>query len=230
MPRCEHHYVWVMTSRMTIRAVQRLAVLLAVVVLAACADEVNTPADDGGPNEEGAVTTELFDGVVETDYGQFDLYWSRGYFGYDGSDDFFAGQVNGLVGSGDPGGVYINLARRSGGSSVRIVLHDVEPQLTEEWEDVVEVSTVVPEDAEPGWGTWAHESGGRLQIPPGTYRLRASARGRDAGRGDGEFADDVVDFYLLELWPAPAAEDLIVRIGSKDARYWHRQHGGSRSG
>ncbi len=188
-------------------------------------------ADDGGQTGEADVTTELFDGVVETDYGQFDLYWSSDYLGYDGSDDrYFAGQANGLVGSGDPGGVYVNLARRSGGSSVRIVLRDIEPQLTEEWEDIVEVSTIVPEDAQPGWGTWAGESGGRLEIPPGGYRLRVSARGRDAGRGDGEFANEVVDSYLLELWPAPAAEDQIVRTGSKDARYWHRQRGGPGSG
>ncbi|WP_159083797.1 hypothetical protein [Nocardioides terrigena] len=219
-----------MTTRGTIRAAQGLLALLTVIALVACGDEGNGVADDGRQTGKSDVSTELFDGVVETDYGQLDLYWSPDYLGYDGTDDrYFAGQVNGLVGAGDPGGVYVTLARRSGGSSVRIVLHDIEPQLTEEWEDVVEVSTVVPEDAQPGWGTWAQESGGQLAIPPGAYRIRVSARGRDAGRGDGEFADNVVDFYLLDLWPAPAAEDLIVRAGSKDARYWHRQRGGPRS-
>ncbi|HEY0645227.1 MAG TPA: hypothetical protein VGD39_17525, partial [Nocardioides sp.] len=78
------------------------------------------------------MTTELFDGVVDTDYGQLDLYWSPDYLGYDGSDDrYFAGQVNGLVGAGDPDGVYVNLARRSGGSSVRIVLRNTEPPVGE---------------------------------------------------------------------------------------------------
>lgn len=216
-----------MIVRGTTRAARHLLALLTILALVACSNETNV-ADDGGQSGESDVSTELLDGVVETDYGQFDLYWSPDYIGYDGSDDrYFAGQVNGLVGAGDPGGVYVTLARRSGGSSVRIVLHDIEPPLTEEWEDVVEVSTLVAEDAQPGWGTWAQESGGRLAIPPGDYRLRVSARGRDAGRGDGEFADDVVDFYLLELWPAPATEDLIVRSGSKDARYWHRQRGGA---
>ncbi|HEY3199067.1 MAG TPA: hypothetical protein VGK55_00885 [Actinomycetes bacterium] len=35
-----------------------------------------------------------------------------------------------------------------------------------------------------------------------------------AGAGD-EFADDVVDHYLLELWPAPLDHDAIVRVGSE---------------
>jgi hypothetical protein len=217
------------TGRGTTRAVKSLLVLAILLALVACGDEGNQAADDARQTGEADVTTELFDGVVETDYGQFDLCWSPDYLGYDGSDDrYFAGQVNGLVGSGDPGGVYLTLARRSGGSSVRIVLHDTEPQLDQDWEDVVEVSTTVPEDAQPGWGSWAGETGGRLAIPPATYRLRVSARGRDAGRGDGELAEGVVDFYLLDMWPAPVADDEIIRTGSDDARYWHRSRGSRR--
>ncbi|MBB5788041.1 hypothetical protein [Jiangella mangrovi] len=42
----------------------------------------------------------LFDGIVRTDYGQFDLTWSDD-LGFDGDfDRFFAGQVNGLAGAG----------------------------------------------------------------------------------------------------------------------------------
>jgi hypothetical protein len=180
----------------------------------------------------GTMATELFDRVVQTDYGQFDLGWASSedddYVGYDGSDDrVFAHQVNGLVGAGDPRGVYLTLARRSGGSSVRIVLHDSEPDLDDEWEDIVEVSAHLPDGAAPWWSTWAGEDGGALGIPPGTYRIRVGAKGRDAGRGDGEFADDVVDFYLIDMWPAPAQADAIVRVGSDDARYWHQARGTS---
>jgi hypothetical protein len=70
----------------------------------------------------------LLDDVVHTDYGQFDLVWSG--FGFDGDfDRFFRGQANGLVGAASGDGVYINLARRSGGSRVRIALADSEPPL-----------------------------------------------------------------------------------------------------
>ena len=168
------------------------------------------------------------DQVVETDYGQLDLGWGDGE-GFDGDTDrFFAGQVNGLVGAADPEGVYLVLARRSGGSQVRIEVHDTEPSLTDEWEDVVEVSITVPESAETiGWTTWAGEDGGVLKIPPGAYRVRVNARGRDAGAED-EFAEEVVDFYLLQLWPTPPRPDEIVRTTSADAAYWHDANGGRR--
>lgn len=170
----------------------------------------------------------LLDEVIQTDYGQFDVVWSEG-LGFDGDfDRFFAGQVNGLVGAASGEGVYLNLARRSGGSSMRIVLLDAAPPLDEAYEDVVEVSATVPADTEVSWMNWAGESQGELEgIAPGSYRLRVSARGRDAG-ADGEFADGVVDSYLVEIWPAAPALDSIVRVGSGEARYWHREVGGRR--
>ena len=170
----------------------------------------------------------MTEGVIDTDYGQLDLAWTD-EFGFDGdSDAHFARQVNGLAGAASGGGVYLTLARRSGGSQLAVVLHDSEPPLpADSWEDVVEVSTEVSADAEPRWTTWAGEDSGALSIPSGTYRVRVSARGRDAGR-DGEFADEVVDWYLVELWPAPHTADAIVRVGSADAAYWHNERGSRR--
>jgi hypothetical protein len=162
------------------------------------------------------------DEIVYTDYGQLDIVWSG--LGYEGDDDeFFRGQVNGLVGAANGGGVYLCLARRSGGSRVSVVQLDAAPPFPEqEFDDVVEVSVDAPDGAAVRWVSWAGETSGSLAgIPTGTLRLRASARGRDTGR-DGEFADGVVDEYLLELWPATHAEDAIPRIGSEDARYWHQ--------
>jgi len=86
------------------------------------------------------------DEVVHTDHGQFDLLWQDGA-GFDGDfDRFFHGQVNGLVGAADSGGVYLNLARRSGGSRVILQLFDAEPPLpTDRYEDVVAVTLSVPD-------------------------------------------------------------------------------------
>lgn len=171
------------------------------------------------------------DEVVYTDYGQFDLMWGDGERSFNGDwDRCFAGQVNGLAGSAHRGGVYLNLARRSGGSPVRIVLADEAPADPDEsWEDVVEVSIVVRPGEGMRWSSWAGESGGPLEgIAPGTYRLRVNARGRDAARGDGEFADGLVDAYLLQLWPAPSELDAILRVGSRDAEQWHREVGSRR--
>lgn len=168
----------------------------------------------------------LFDEVVRTDYGQFDLVWSG--VGFDGDfDRFFRGQTNGLVGASSGEGVYINLARRSGGSRVRIALTDSEPSTPgSDYGDVVEVSIQVPAGAVVRWSSWAGESSGALDgITAGAYRVRVSASGRDAGRAD-EFAEGVVDEYRVDLWPAPLAGDAVVRVGSDDARYWHSQVGG----
>ena len=174
------------------------------------------------------MTRVLFDGVVHTDYGQLDLLWGQGV-GFDGDlDRWFAGQVNGLVGAAPGDGLYLNLARRSGGSPVRITLEDDAPGPADDpWEDVVEVSVTVPPGSDARWSTWANETRGTLDLAPGTYRVRVSARGRDAGRA-GELVDGPVDEYLLQLWEAPDEVDAVIRSTSANAAYWHREVGSRR--
>lgn len=172
----------------------------------------------------------LFDDIVYTDYGQFDFEWQP-EGGFDGDyDRIFASQTNGLVGAAHAEGVYVNLARRFGGSRVQICLFEVEPPLLDaDYEDVVEVSTVVPPDADPMWVSWAAESSGQLpDLRPGTYRVRVSARGRDDA-GDGGVAEGlVVDEYVIEFWPSDEADDKIVRVGTDNAKYWHAEVGSRR--
>jgi len=165
----------------------------------------------------------LLDEIVMTDYGQFEIRWAGD--GWDGDADIaFASQENGLVGAAGSGYVYINLARRSGGSSVRIELSDVDPGDDQTWQDCIEVSIAIPEGAEPVWESWGGESGGRLELPANAYRLRVIARDREIGR-EGEFAEDVVDFYRLQFWPADQEPDRIVRVGGPEAEYWHSAWG-----
>jgi hypothetical protein len=170
----------------------------------------------------------LMDETVETDYGQFDIVW-----GEDGAfvgdwDVSFAGHVNGLVGAANPCGVYVNLSSR-GGAPVRIVLEDAAPELPEErYEDVVEVSVIIPPGAVATWQSWAGESQGALAgLSPGSYRLRVSAHGRAAARRIGR-EDGATDEYLLQFWAAEPASDAVVRVGSADAEFWHREIGGRR--
>lgn len=61
----------------------------------------------------------------------------------------------------------------------------------------------------------------------GEYRVRISGRDRDRGH-EHEAAEQPVDAYLVQLWPAPAAPDAILAVGSEDAEYWHRSVGGRR--
>ncbi|PTT62358.1 hypothetical protein [Arthrobacter sp. HMWF013] len=164
----------------------------------------------------------LLDQVIQTDYGQLDLTWGEDGF-FDGDfDRSYQGQVNGLVGASNQHGLHVNLARRSGGSPVRIVLLDAPPGSDDgQWEDVVEASIAIPERRAVMWSTWAGENTGPVDLPRGSYRLRVSAKGRDEGHA-GEFAEDTVDDYLLQIWPAQWEPDAILRTGSENARYWHQ--------
>jgi hypothetical protein len=168
----------------------------------------------------------LFDEIVFTSYGQFDLVWGNAG-GFNGEwDRFFSGQVNGLVGVAHGDGVYVNIARWGGGSRIRITLAATAPApASEYYEDVVEVSITIPTDVVVNWETWAATSTGKLDpIDPGSYRVRVSSHGRDAGAAN-EFAEGIVDEYLIELWPAPICDDQVVRVGSETASYWHRELG-----
>jgi hypothetical protein len=169
----------------------------------------------------------LMDEVVDTDYGQLDLWFSEDVDDDGDVEATFAGQANGVAGAAVPGRIYLNLGRRSGGSPVRIEAHDGVVPCDAQWEDVVEVSTVVGDQGSCGWSSWAGEDGGQFDLAPGPHRVRVCARGRDAGAED-ELADEAVDFYLVQLWPAPVEPDAIVRVGSENAAYWHESWGSRR--
>lgn len=168
----------------------------------------------------------LLDQTIGTDYGQLLLFC--GDYLWDGElNSLFGGQLNGWAGAATPGLVHIVLARRSGGSSVRIEFSDEEPPSDASWEDSVEVSLEVPPGPALWWSAWGGLDGGALDISAGSYRLRVSARGRDAGQA-GEFDENIVDFYLLQLWPSPVRPDAILRVGSADAAHWHDAWGSRR--
>ncbi|WP_368498792.1 hypothetical protein [Herbiconiux sp. A18JL235] len=167
----------------------------------------------------------LMDALVFTNYGQFEIVQAaEGFDG--GADRFFAGQENGWVAAAVPGVLYLPLARWGGGSSVRVEHWTEEPPL-EDWEDIVEVSTTFRSGEPIVWMTWGGDVGGTLDLPPATYRVRVNARGRDAGH-DGEFAEGIVDHYLLQFWPAPPAPDRVLKTTSANAAYWNREWGGRR--
>ncbi len=121
----------------------------------------------GDPIRDNAPMGTVLLDQVETDYGQFDLGWDVP-FGFDGNfDRFFAGQLNGLVRAADSNGVYLALARRSGGSRVRIeLLEHAAGSASETWEDIVEVSVVVPERSHLGGPRGPARTGSPCPFPP----------------------------------------------------------------
>jgi len=161
----------------------------------------------------------LFDGEVPVHYGF--VYLEPG----DGSDVELltarGGQANGLCGARYPGHLLMVTGLHTGPAPLRVELHHERPPLDEQWEDVVEVPVTLT--SEECWLTafdWAQ------QVPtpaPGDYRARWSATGMDQAPDTRIGDEPALDRYLLQLWPAPVAPDAVVRLGSENAAYWHRE-------
>lgn len=63
-----------------------------------------------------------------------------------------------------------------------------------------------------------------MSLAAGSYRVRYSASGMDEARPG--ITDDA-DTYLVQLWPAAAAQDRVVKETSQSAAYWRANFFGS---
>ncbi|MGY2703315.1 hypothetical protein [Nocardioides sp. HB32] len=168
---------------------------------------------------DDAVILHSDEGVVETSYScvvvrTFD--W--GELGATAPEDNTLVTVPELEeGEGD---LWVNTADQWGPFSVTTRLWSARPaDPGEEWEDVVELSVT------SGTGLFATEMVDNepqiiLAPEPGEYRLRVSARGRrihDISEDDDLDLDAELppkEWYLLEAWPAPATDPVVVRLTS----------------
>ncbi|MET8152008.1 hypothetical protein ACIBSW_10945 [Actinoplanes sp. NPDC049668] len=157
--------------------------------------------------------------AVHVDYSQI-------YVLSDPTDDVvpgdpFNGQTNGICGAATPGGLFLVTGLQDGSVGFTVELHDRRPKLGSKWGDVVEVSF-----AASGEGVALKEwCGSRypLDLPQGAYRVRYCACDMDEGKLEGTLVEDISpDEYLLQFWPAPVADDRIVRQTSEVAKSWHR--------
>ncbi|MFF5084908.1 hypothetical protein ACFY36_48375 [Actinoplanes sp. NPDC000266] len=131
-------------------------------------------------------------------------------------EDAARGQVNGLCGAAVPGVLHMHTGLHTGEVHVRVELHAAEPELGDEWRDVVEVlyATTAEDLALGGFDS----SAGPVDLPPGVYRARYCAADMQRDRDEEEPGGR----YLLQFWPATAV-DRVVRQNSEYAAYWHRE-------
>jgi hypothetical protein len=130
-------------------------------------------------------------------------------------------QVNGICGARYPGRLVMGTGLHTGSVPFGVSITDSAPELSEDWEDVVEVSFTA---AGRSYGLATFDTWTPLELPEATsYRARYCALGMDAARAQDTRLDEdpVTDRYLLALWPAPHAAETIVRQGSQLAAYWH---------
>ncbi|MFI6588337.1 hypothetical protein [Embleya sp. NPDC050493] len=149
-------------------------------------------------------------GTVFTEYGTF--YLVPGFELPQG--DWPKSLTTGLVSArGDE--VRIRTGTRTGEVPLATETYDREPPLEPGWKDIAEVSVAVPSGA-----LRVLESrhpflfDDLATFGPGDYRVRVYANNRGderAGRGSR-------DSYLLQLWPAPWAEEKLVRL-CEDSRH-----------
>lgn len=59
----------------------------------------------------------------------------------------------------------------------------------------------------------------RLSTGPGSYRMRYHCRGMDEARNSGSDYDEIVDEYLLQVWPTPAAPPATLKVTSRQGHH-----------
>jgi hypothetical protein len=172
----------------------------------------------------------LFDGSVHVHYCQVYVE-SRVDDFFEGMDEALAGQVNGLCGAAVPGLLYLTTGLHTGRVGFTVELHDREPPVGDEWEDVVEVS-FRPESARSALVEWAAEDAWPLALTQADYRVRYCGSGMDAGRERDTRLDEEpeLDRYLLQFWPGAPGLDRVVRQTSQIAGYWHGEAAKTRHG
>jgi len=161
-----------------------------------------------------------FDGPLWVHYGQ--AYVAVDEAEIDELDSCFRGQQNGICGAAVPGTLFLITGLHTGIVGFSLDVLPAEPELDDEWEDIVEVSFETHEK-DVVLEEWGGEGTHPFELAPGTYRVRYCGRGMDQGSELDTTPDDdtIVDTYALVFWPAPMAPDRIVRQSSENAAYWH---------
>lgn len=163
----------------------------------------------------------IFDGPLNVSHHSASLESDEsGFMEWEGS---LGGQVNGLCGAAVPGYLSLTTGLHSGSVGFRVELHEAEPELDPQWEDVVEVS-YRPSTPEIALNGLMGDNAFRTEIPVRQYRIRYSGRNLDTAREvDSTLAGDpIVDRFLIQMWPEEQAQpDAILKQTSSFAAYWH---------
>jgi hypothetical protein len=167
-------------------------------------------------------TTVLFDGKMGLTFGQ--IYVVSGDADWPDFDDSRRGQANGICGAAEPGRLLLATGLHTGYVELRIERSDQEPALDDLWEEVVEVPFEPLSPAVRVFGL-DYGDGADLMLPVQSYRARYCATGMAEGKEiDVVPADEpIVDRYLLQLWPAEPAPDVVVKQTSAVAVLWHQE-------
>lgn len=139
-----------------------------------------------------------------------------------GLSEAFAGQSQGLCGASEPGFLWLITGTHTGRIAFTVEVHEEEPALAPEWEDVVEAS-FCPLSDRTSLVQWAGEAAWDLGLARTGHRVRYCVRGMDEERRRTGLRSrrSATEEYLLQFWPGPPAPARVVRQSSEQAAYWH---------
>ena len=161
----------------------------------------------------------VFAGSFHVHYGQYELFDADHDDGPEW-ESLKAGGV-GVIGV-EVGSALLLTKRHTGDVGLTVAYAEAAPALDESYEDIVEIDFLA-EAQSLYLVTWAHEQEfERPDLPagPGNYRLRY--HGRQTGDLEPEpiDSDQIVDEYLLQIWPATPSPSRVVRSTSGWLDYW----------
>ncbi|MGA3523486.1 hypothetical protein [Melissospora conviva] len=163
-----------------------------------------------------------FPALIDVHYGSLRLADIRSNGRTDWSQEFFGRRPPGLIATA-PGEVFFITGRHTGLVELSVTIDEADPGAElDAYEDVVEVpfEAVAAELKLFLFDGVAPHALPPLPAGPGAYRIRYHCRGMDETRNPDLKYDDVVDEYLLQIWPAPAAPPATLKVTSRQGHYW----------
>jgi hypothetical protein len=161
----------------------------------------------------------LYSDRLNVHYGQFYVEPADGDFV--DMDQALAGQSNGICGAAQSGRLFIITGIHTGSVHVTVERLSNEPPVDDSWEEIVECS-FTHSASSLFLREWAAEAEYKLDLAPGTYRVRYCAKSMlaDWQLQDG---DGPLQVYLLQFWPEKARADEVLKVTGECAQYWHSE-------
>lgn len=162
----------------------------------------------------------IFNGLFPVCYGQFyflsEIEWNGDL------KECFSKQNNGLCGVSVDGVVFFITGLHTGNITLNINYLDSEPKIDESKEEIVEASFAVPARGLV-LEAWGEEITKKMDLSPGSYRIRYSAVNFGLAEELGKFDEGDIEIYNIEIWHAPHSEDKIIKATTENAKYWHSE-------
>jgi len=131
--------------------------------------------------------------------------------------------VTGLVASGS-GVVQVTCGVNTGDVHITVeAWPDAPPAGLDSWDDAAETSVAWSSGKVDVIGASTDDVPGfpvGLPSGAGSYRVRVHVRGRDAGEDRGP--DDPAEEHLVQIWPAPAAPEALLKATDQVGSMWRQ--------